>query len=195
LAIAVARSERRPHRNEFGEKQYFKRIGDSSIAMEHYEIEDSLGDLRVPFCGQSFNTWSEAILHPRAQTDHRPCRHQRKDKPKARGLRLRFGFASICELRRSRLLRRSGGGVRGRNLFEGILPDRNLPLIVFIDEVKHFVAVVAKGAVTSDPGVGLPIQSRSRGRSRPRGGSDPRWQERLDQIDGGVLLRFRFFGP
>ena len=33
LLIEVGRSERRPHRCEFGEKQYFKRVGDSSIAM------------------------------------------------------------------------------------------------------------------------------------------------------------------
>jgi predicted HTH transcriptional regulator len=40
LVIRVGRSERRPHRCEFGEKHYFKRIGDSSVAMEHYDIED-----------------------------------------------------------------------------------------------------------------------------------------------------------
>jgi predicted HTH transcriptional regulator len=48
LLIHVARSERRPHRCEFGEKQYFKRIGDSSIAMEHYDIEDSFKRVVVP---------------------------------------------------------------------------------------------------------------------------------------------------
>jgi predicted HTH transcriptional regulator len=48
LAIHVERSERRPHRCEFGEKQYFKRIGDSSIAMEHYDIEDSFKRIVVP---------------------------------------------------------------------------------------------------------------------------------------------------
>jgi hypothetical protein len=48
LAVHVERSERRPHRSEFGEKQYFKRIGDSSIAMEHYDIEDSFKRLAVP---------------------------------------------------------------------------------------------------------------------------------------------------
>jgi hypothetical protein len=48
LVIQVTRSERRPHRNEFGEKQYFKRIGDSSIAMEHYDIEDSFKRITVP---------------------------------------------------------------------------------------------------------------------------------------------------
>lgn len=41
LAMHIERSERRPHRAEFGDKQYFKRVGDSSIAMEHYDIEDS----------------------------------------------------------------------------------------------------------------------------------------------------------
>ena len=49
LAIYVERSERRPHRCEFVDKQYFKRIGDSSIAMEHYDIEDSFKRLAVPW--------------------------------------------------------------------------------------------------------------------------------------------------
>jgi hypothetical protein len=49
LAIFVERSERRPHRCELGEKQYFKRIGDSSVAMEHYDIEDSFKRLVVPW--------------------------------------------------------------------------------------------------------------------------------------------------
>jgi hypothetical protein len=49
LAVYVERSERRPHRCELVEKQYFKRIGDSSIAMEHYDIEDSFKRLVVPW--------------------------------------------------------------------------------------------------------------------------------------------------
>jgi|GEM_PF-6013634 len=48
LIIHVERSDRRPHRCEFGEKQYFKRIGDSSVAMEHYDIEDSFKRVVVP---------------------------------------------------------------------------------------------------------------------------------------------------
>ncbi len=48
LLIHVDRSDRRPHRCEFGEKQYFKRIGDSSVAMEHYDIEDSFKRFVVP---------------------------------------------------------------------------------------------------------------------------------------------------
>jgi hypothetical protein len=48
LAIHVERSERRPHRCEFGEKQYFKRIGDSSVAMEHYDIEDAFKRFSSP---------------------------------------------------------------------------------------------------------------------------------------------------
>jgi Putative DNA-binding domain len=49
LVIRIDRSERRPHRCEFkGLKQYYKRIGDSSIAMEHYDIEDSFKRLVVP---------------------------------------------------------------------------------------------------------------------------------------------------
>jgi Putative DNA-binding domain len=49
LAIYVERSERRPHRCEFVERQYFKRTGDSSVAMEHYDIEDSFKRLVVPW--------------------------------------------------------------------------------------------------------------------------------------------------
>jgi schlafen family protein len=48
LLIQVERSERRPHRCEDGERQYFKRIGDSSIAMEHYDIEDSFKRMTIP---------------------------------------------------------------------------------------------------------------------------------------------------
>jgi len=48
LLVLVERSERRPHRCEVGEKLYFKRIGDSSMAMEHYDIEDSFKRIVVP---------------------------------------------------------------------------------------------------------------------------------------------------
>ena len=42
LLVYVDRSERRPHRSEAaGQKQYFKRAGDSSFEMEHYDIEDA----------------------------------------------------------------------------------------------------------------------------------------------------------
>lgn len=42
LAIWVDRSERRPHRSEAaGDKRYYKRAGDSSFVMEHYDIEDA----------------------------------------------------------------------------------------------------------------------------------------------------------
>ena len=42
LAVNVERSERRPHRSEAsGDKQYYKRAGDSFFAMEHYDIEDA----------------------------------------------------------------------------------------------------------------------------------------------------------
>lgn len=54
LLVHVERSERRPHRCEFGEKQYFKRSGDSSIAMEHYDIEDSFKRMVVPKLGVQF---------------------------------------------------------------------------------------------------------------------------------------------
>ena len=49
LAIYVERSERRPHRAELGVGRYYKRIGDSSVAMEHYDIEDSFKRLVVPW--------------------------------------------------------------------------------------------------------------------------------------------------
>lgn len=42
LLVYVERSERRPHRSEArGQKQYFKRAGDSFFEMEHYDIEDA----------------------------------------------------------------------------------------------------------------------------------------------------------
>lgn len=42
LAVWVERSERRPHRSEAkDDKRYYKRSGDSSFMMEHYDIEDA----------------------------------------------------------------------------------------------------------------------------------------------------------
>ncbi|WP_287149425.1 ATP-binding protein [Mesorhizobium sp.] len=42
LVVDVPRSERRPHRSEAtDQKQYFKRSGSSSYAMEHFDIEDA----------------------------------------------------------------------------------------------------------------------------------------------------------
>jgi hypothetical protein len=49
LVIYVERSERRPHRAELGVGRYFKRIGDSSVGMEHYDIEDGFKRLVVPW--------------------------------------------------------------------------------------------------------------------------------------------------
>ncbi|MCP1540148.1 AlbA family DNA-binding domain-containing protein [Methylorubrum extorquens] len=49
LLIYVERSERRPHRSEArGQKQYFKRAGDSFFEMEHYDIVDALSRNRTP---------------------------------------------------------------------------------------------------------------------------------------------------
>jgi len=48
VAIWVERSERRPHRNELVDKQYFRRAGDSSRVMEHFEIEDAFKRLTNP---------------------------------------------------------------------------------------------------------------------------------------------------
>jgi len=136
-------------------------------------------------------------LHPRPETDHRPRRHQRKDEAKDRGLGFRFGFPFRLNLLERLISHADGGGVGGRDLLEGILPDGNLLPIIFVDRVEHLVAVVAKRAVISDAGVSLSVKSRSRERSRSCGGSDPRWQEWLDQIYGqlrhAVLLRFRWF--
>lgn len=49
LLIYIERSERRPHRSEAsGQKQYFKRAGDSFFEMEHYDIEDAFNRTSVP---------------------------------------------------------------------------------------------------------------------------------------------------
>lgn len=49
LMVMVERSERRPHRSEAaGEKQYFKRAGDNTFAMEHYDIEDAFKRAGAP---------------------------------------------------------------------------------------------------------------------------------------------------
>lgn len=49
LLVQVERSERRPHRCEArGDKHYYKRAGDSSFAMEHYDIEDAFKRFAVP---------------------------------------------------------------------------------------------------------------------------------------------------
>lgn len=48
LAIWVERSERRPHRSEAsGDKRYYKRSGDSSFVMEHYDVEDAFKRITV----------------------------------------------------------------------------------------------------------------------------------------------------
>ncbi|PAP92138.1 AlbA family DNA-binding domain-containing protein [Mesorhizobium wenxiniae] len=49
LVIDVPRSERRPHRSEAtDQKQYFKRSGSSTHAMEHFDIEDAFKRASVP---------------------------------------------------------------------------------------------------------------------------------------------------
>ena len=49
LLVAVERSERRPHRSEAAnQRQYFKRAGDNSFEMEHYDIEDSFRRSTIP---------------------------------------------------------------------------------------------------------------------------------------------------
>ncbi|MDP4005083.1 helix-turn-helix domain-containing protein [Methylobacterium sp. NEAU K] len=49
LLMYIERSERRPHRSEAsGQKQYFKRAGDSFFEMEHYDIEDAFKRVSAP---------------------------------------------------------------------------------------------------------------------------------------------------
>ncbi len=49
LLVRVERSDRRPHRAEAaGQKQYYKRAGDSSFEMEHYDIEDAFRRISSP---------------------------------------------------------------------------------------------------------------------------------------------------
>lgn len=48
LAMYVERSERRPHRCEFGDKYYYRRAGSTSRSMEHFEIEDAFRRFAVP---------------------------------------------------------------------------------------------------------------------------------------------------
>lgn len=49
IAVNVPRSERRPHRSEAsGQKQYYKRSGAASYAMEHYDIEDAFARRVAP---------------------------------------------------------------------------------------------------------------------------------------------------
>ena len=49
LIVYVGRSERRPHRSEArNQKQYFKRAGDSSYPMEHFDIEDAFNRVAAP---------------------------------------------------------------------------------------------------------------------------------------------------
>lgn len=49
LIVWIERSERRPHRSEAqGEKYYFKRAGESSFPMEHYDIEDAFKRRVIP---------------------------------------------------------------------------------------------------------------------------------------------------
>jgi hypothetical protein len=48
LAVYIDRSERRPHRCEFGDKVYYRRAGSSSRQMKHFEIEDAFRRLAMP---------------------------------------------------------------------------------------------------------------------------------------------------
>ncbi len=49
LAIWVERSERRPHQSQAAkDRRYYKRAGDSTFVMEHYDIEDAFRRLATP---------------------------------------------------------------------------------------------------------------------------------------------------
>jgi hypothetical protein len=49
LAVWVDRSERRPHQSQAAkDRRYYKRAGDSTFVMEHYDIEDSFRRTVVP---------------------------------------------------------------------------------------------------------------------------------------------------
>lgn len=70
LLICVERSERRPHRSEAkGQKQYFKRAGDSFFEMEHYDIEDAFSRtataqiaVRISSAGQMHTSFDEYVF-------------------------------------------------------------------------------------------------------------------------------------
>ncbi len=71
IIVDVPRSDRRPHRSEAsGQKQYFKRAGSNSFAMEHYDIEDAFRRASSPILelhaslrrSMSIGT-SEAVYH------------------------------------------------------------------------------------------------------------------------------------
>jgi len=67
LAIWVERSERRPHRSEAkGDKQYYKRAGDNSFPMEHYDIEDAFKRNTVATLALQR---SEIVRHPSRETE------------------------------------------------------------------------------------------------------------------------------
>ena len=76
LAFKVERSERRPHRCECGDKQYIKRVGDSSIAMEHYDIEDSFKRIIAPTLQAEYHLamWSKSLSAQKSlRLDRKPC--------------------------------------------------------------------------------------------------------------------------
>lgn len=55
LAIWVERSERRPHQSQAAkDRRYYKRAGDNTFVMEHYDIEDAFRRITVPDLSLSF---------------------------------------------------------------------------------------------------------------------------------------------
>jgi hypothetical protein len=62
LAMYVERSDRRPHRCQFGEKQYYRRAGSSSRMMEHFEIEDAFKRRATAHLDANYDVRSEETM-------------------------------------------------------------------------------------------------------------------------------------
>jgi hypothetical protein len=72
LLVYVERSERRPHRCEAtGEGRYFKRAGDNTFPMEHYDIEDAFRRASLPDLAMKWSlAWHGGTSGPEGQTQH-----------------------------------------------------------------------------------------------------------------------------
>jgi hypothetical protein len=70
LLVYVERSERRPHRCEAtGEGRYFKRAGDNTFPMEHYDIEDAFRRASLPDLAMKWSlVWHGGTSGPEGQT-------------------------------------------------------------------------------------------------------------------------------
>jgi hypothetical protein len=91
LAIWVERSERRPHRSEAaGDRHYYKRSGDSSFIMEHYDVEDAFKRTTVA----TLELGLEQVIAGQAETVSNLAAGsiQRLD---VQDFRLRFGLRNV----------------------------------------------------------------------------------------------------